>query len=381
MNSVPIKLTGLKRLLIVKPDEVGDVVLAGAFLRELRKNCPGAWISLVVNPRALNLVELCPYVDEVITYEWRVSCDWRVGSGAGVIRRRARILYMAARHLWKRRFELAVFPRSGFDYYNGGDVMRYSRAPIRVGCRRSGHDACVGTLKRRGPFTHVFDDPALIHEVEKNLGLIGFLGGRVTDDSLEVWLSNEDRAAAGRILGAAASYGSALIAVGMGARAPNRSWPKERFLELIEWLLRRGGECTVALMGGTDEESPAGFVEDSLAADLRPRLVNLTGRTTLRQAAAVLERCRIFIGNDSGLMHVAAAAKTPVVEISGWPASGSAFSDRCPHRFGPWGIRHEVVNPRQALSPCKDECSRRFPHCIAQITLSSLQEAVSKILC
>jgi len=68
-----IDLSQVNRVLVVRLDEIGDVVMTTPFLRELRRRLPDAWITLVVKPAAYNLVELCPYVHEVRTYDWRGS--------------------------------------------------------------------------------------------------------------------------------------------------------------------------------------------------------------------------------------------------------------------------------------------------------------------
>jgi ADP-heptose:LPS heptosyltransferase len=73
--------------------------------------------------------------------------------------------------------------------------------------------------------------------------------------------------------------------------------------------------------------------------------VDLVGKTTLRQAAAVLEHCTLFIGNDSGLKHLAAAAGIPVVEISGFRKGGDPNHPNSPSRFHAWGVPHRVAQP------------------------------------
>src|SRR3990172_7058464 len=90
----------LKRVLVVRLDEIGDVIMTTPFLRELRRLLPDAWITLVVKPAVHNLVERCPYVNEVLTYDWRGS------RYVQPLQRRWRALALAYRHFWHRQFDV-----------------------------------------------------------------------------------------------------------------------------------------------------------------------------------------------------------------------------------------------------------------------------------
>src|SRR5205807_10275721 len=98
--------------------------------------------------------------------------------------------------------------------------------------------------------------------------------------------------------------------------------------------------------------------------------INFLGRTTPRQAAAILMRCRLFVGNDSGLMHVAAAVKIPVVEISGFRIGGDPTHHNSPARFRPWGVPQHIVQP----GPGAGELA------IGEVSLAAVQSAVDTLL-
>ncbi|MHB1559266.1 MAG: glycosyltransferase family 9 protein, partial [Isosphaeraceae bacterium] len=101
---------------------------------------------------------------------------------------------------------------------------------------------------------------------------------------------------------------------------------------------------------------------------------------TLRQTTAILSRCRLFIGNDSGPMHLASAVGVPVVEISMFPRSGPRGHVSSPHRFGPWGVPSVIVQPSHALPPCTDGCRASTAHCITQVGVSEVFVAVMELL-
>ena len=365
-------LSQVKRVLVVRLDEIGDVVLTTPFLRELRRNLPDAWITLVVKPQVYNLMELCPYVNEVLTYDWQVS------RYLGPLQRHWRALRVATRHLWKHRFDLAILPRWDVDYYHGTFLVYLSGAPWRVGYSEN-VNAAKKHLNRRFDrlLTHVLlDNSDLKHEVERNLDIIRFLGGRVQDNRLELWLGEADEVFAEEVL---KKHGikpdDLLVGLAPGAGAAKRLWPIARFAELGSWLRNTYG-ARLLVVGGPAEE----MLGEELERILGTCVLNVVGQTTLRQTAGLLKRCRLFVGNDAGPMHMAAAVGVPIVEISCHPEAGSPWSVNSPLRFGPWGDGHMVIQPKEPAPPCTDECVADYPHCILGITVERVMQAVAKQL-
>jgi ADP-heptose:LPS heptosyltransferase len=360
-------LSQVKRVLVVRLDEIGDVVLTTPFLRELRRNLPNAWITLVVKPAVHNLVELCPYANEVLTYDWSVS-----GSLAP-LQRHWRVLRLAYCYLWSRHFDLAIVPRWDTDYYHATFVAYFSGAPWRVG-----HSANVNKHKQRlnrsfdRLLTHVLNDRTLRHEVEHNLDVIRFLGGTVQEQSLELWFGEEDEAFVEGVLKSQGVYPEdLLIAFAPGASAPRKMWPLPNFVEIGAWL-KREYRARIVVVGGRGEE-PLG---QEIQRHLGDTAINVTGYTTLRQAGALLKGCHLYVGNCTGPLHLAAAAGVPVVEISCHPAGGSLLHANSPSRFGPWGVPHRVLQPEKALAPCREMCPATQAHCIRGVTVEQVKEAI-----
>jgi ADP-heptose:LPS heptosyltransferase len=365
-------LKSARAILVLCPDEIGNVVLATPFLRELRRNAPGGWITLVVKPEVFNLVELCPYVDEVVTFDWRVS------GRAGALKRHARALRLAASRLWRRRFDLALLPRWDADHYHSTYLIYFSGASRRVGY--SEH-----VLRRKQQInagfdrmlTDAFPDTSAVHEVEQYLEVLRFLGGEAIDDRLELWLDAKDRSLVRQLL---AQHGMAredgVIALAPGASAPRKCWPVERFVELGRLLVREYDARFVAV-GGPQDTHLGQRLETELGSS---RVLNLAGRTTLRQTAAVLERCCLTVSNDSGPMHLAAAVGSPVVEIAWHPCGGSPADPDSPARFHPWGVPHVVVQPERATDGCRDSCESSEPHCILGVETGKVWAAARGLL-
>ena len=374
-NRREIDLSKIKRVLIVRLDEIGDVVLTTPFLRELRRNLPDAWITLVVKPAVYNLVELCPYVNEVLTYDWKtlLTFDWNIQEWFWQVQRHRRALGLAWNHLWPRRFDLTIIPRWDADYYNATFVAYFSGAPWRVGYSENVIDdkrrlnvGCERLL------THVLSDNTLKHEVEHNLDIIHFLGGTIKEERLELWVSPEDEAFAEQVLRLhGVRQGELLVAFGPGAREPKRMWPLGNFIELGTWL-KREYDARIMVVGGQGEE----LLGQELKWQIGDTVINVVGQATLRQIFALLKCSRLCVSNDAGPMHLAAAAGVAMIEISCHPRDGSMLHSNSPRRFGPWRVPHVVLQPETALAPCSEGCNCVRTHCIIGVDLEQVKEAV-----
>jgi heptosyltransferase-2 len=367
----PIDLTQIERILVVRLDEIGDVVLTTPFLRELRRNLPHASITLLVKRPIRNLVELCPYVTEVLTYN---------PPGPGILRS-SKALWQALRlvhsHLWRKHFDMAIAPRWDIDSYYGSMLAFLSGAKYRVS-----YSERVSKTKRRFNagldrlFTHVLDGVPFSHEVERNLDLIRFLGGTVAEDRLEIWVTGEDQLFADSFLEDHGIHpNDFLVAVAPGARYAKRVWPMANFVELGTRLKRNFH--TVLIVVGSSEDKPLG---EELRLRLGATVIDAAGRTTLRQAAALLKRCRLFIGNDAGPIHMAAAAGLPVIEISCHPLGGSPGHTNSPLRFGPWRVPHVILRPERPPARCSDGCNSDHAHCIRGVSVEQAQKAAASLI-
>jgi ADP-heptose:LPS heptosyltransferase len=367
----PSGVEAARSIVIVRSDGVGDLVLMSPFLRELRRSNPSAWITLVVDSKFLNLVELCPHVNEVLGFD--LTYSGRAVDPALVFR----ALRLSRLHLKPRRFDLALVPRWDADFYHSTYVARFSGAACRVAYSEN-----VDPYKRavnRGfdlLYTRTLDDRICKHELERNLDFLRAVGGAVANDKLELWLSDEDREAAKRaLLSRGVGREDPLICLAVGAGQPKRMWPLDRFVKLGRELQRENGARFVALGGPEDRDRGS-----RLAMELGPSAINLAGGLTLRQTTAVLETAALVIANDSGPMHLAAAAGAAVLEISCHASSGDPNHRNSPARFHPWSKEYAVVQPARPSEPCTKGCESDEAHCILGVTVEMVQEAAKGLL-
>jgi heptosyltransferase-2 len=362
-----IQLDSIRRILVVRNDEIGDFVLTTPFLRELRRLFPGREIVLVVKPAVEPLARRCPYVDRVLSFQ---RPPFRGLSGQA--QRFWQTYRWAQRELHSARFDLALVPRWDVDAY-GASFLAYSS-----GARwRLAHSERVNPVKAQlndgfdSLFTHVVDDRRLRHEVEPPLDLLRFLGAAIADKRLELWADSSDEEQAAKLLGDL----KAPVALAPGAGQPHRCWPAERF-QAVGRFLQSSLHAPIVLLGGPSE----GALLRGIASGLDGPVLTIAGTASLPVVFAVLRRCRLFIGNDSGPMHLAAAARIPVVEVSCHSLVGDPRANHSPVRFGPWEVPNRVLQPGAPLDPCSSTCTAKAPHCITQIAAGDVVKAAEELL-
>jgi heptosyltransferase-2 len=359
-------IDGLNRILVVQPADIGDIIQSVPFLRELRRARPEAWIGLVVQPSMVNPIELCPYVDEVIPWHWKTFKGWG-NAFHGHILWWIQATVLAARRLWKHRLDAAISLRWNNDAPQAAalTLMFVSGAPQRVGYVDIPYDRLpfrlidINRLITRGP-VRIY----LQHEVEIQLDLLSHLGAEPAETRLEFWTSREDEEFADRVLQDAGLAGhQLLIGFAPGAAWSFKLWPADRFIALGRWL-QETHQAAILVFAAKNEGRLAHRVAAGLAAG---KTLNLAGRTTIRQMAALLSRCRLFVGNDSGPAHVAAASGVPVAVFFG----GGEFA-----RFRPRGFDHEPMRLGFPCSPCPRSCLLNDPRCIRGISLDRAKETI-----
>lgn len=276
-------------ILIVGPTRIGDAVLASGLVKKLADEAPGARFTIAVGPAAAPLFREVPGLDELIVMEKRK------GSGHWF-------------SLWNK--------------------VRERKWGLVIDMRGS---ALSGFLKRDRRAVHKRSSEPT-HKVIEAARLL-----TLEDDPPSPYLftSPEIEAYADELVG----EGGPILAIGPAANWLGKTWPIERFGRLAIELLDDEGPMAggrLMILGGPED---ARYVEPLARTMPKDRLIDLTGQVDLLTAYACLKRARLFVGNDSGLMHLAAAAGTPTVGLFG------PSDDRL---YAPWGEQTRVVRgPRE----------------------------------
>ena len=289
---IPPEPRDVRRILIRANNWIGDVVMISPAVRAIRRRFPEARLAIVAKRWVLDALRGAPQYDDLIEYD-----------PSGAHRGAAGRLRLARELRAGGRFDLAVLFQKAFD---AAVVARLAGARLRVG---------YATDHRGFLLTHPLPPPpATLHHAEAFLGLARAVGAVIDDPRPFFVIGEEERAAAAAHL-ARAGLGSApaLVAIHPGASKQPRAWHAERFAALAAAVRARTGAGFVVL-AGPDEEA--------LARAVAARLPETAWTMTppgggLRLSAALLERCRLFVGNDSGPMHLAAALGVPTIGIFG----------------------------------------------------------------
>ena len=339
------------RVLVIRPDHLGDVLLAGPALAQLREARPNDEIRLLVGPwsreiaRGLhgpNAVEIFPFPSFARSIDRRIP-----GSGYVDMLRLARLI---RRGRWDAAFVLRD------DDYVSAWAAALAGVPLRIGhSEPSVTPFLTHALPAKSRPAHVTAAGiALARAAAYGLDALA-AGDEHTDITgadpihhpLDFRLDEAAGQAAERLLGQLA--GSQPIAIHPGAGADIKRWSAPRWATVVRSLCAPGE--AVILTGSAVEQSLSAAIARILAEDGQHptdgghAVLDLAGKTSIGTLAAVYARCRLVLGPDSGPLHLASAVGTPSVHIFG-PAD--------PARFGPWGDpeRHRVVMSDLPCAPC-----------------------------
>ena len=344
-ENLPEKLERLNlwdRILIIRLDGIGDMVLSTPFFRELRRKCPASRISLITSKESYNLFECCPYLDEVIPIDWKGE----LMNSSELVNQLENAQKIMERTFQGVAFDVAIVPRYDTDYYGASYLALFSGAPYRVAFSENINE----DKKRKNKdydliFSHIVSTAGVFHEVERTLQILHAIGLEISDDSLELWADENDyRIINGLLKFNYTSTTKKVIAIGLSAGIEGRIWPYDRYLSLIKEMISiYQDNCVFVLLGGDNELCQAKCIEDELGENV---IINLCGKVSLRQVFVTLKYAKLFIGHDTGLMHIASAAKCAVVEICATPPNAPKNHPSSILRFGPWQTKCEILRPK-----------------------------------
>ena len=307
-----------ERILVIKLDHLGDVLLATPVFSNLRRAYPNAELHALTGAWSRVVLERHPDVNRVVEYDSPDFC--RTGQPTSL--RETLKLY---RQLRCQKYDLMVDLRSDWRivWFAFGRLTpkRLSRAALQV-------ENKLGFAQFSGP-----------HETTRNLNVLGQADIPTPVRTAIFSVTAEDQKWASDLL---ATYQverqHPLIAIHPGSPIALKRWLPERYAELADWLIAQ--KRAQILFVGVEDEIP---IITEIQARMRGASINIAGKTTLTQLASILQACNVFIGNDSGPMHLAAAVGTQTIGLYG-PGD--------PTRFGPAGERCQTI---RRASGCMSE--------------------------
>ncbi len=356
-----IRFPSVYRILLIRPDHLGDLLFTTPALRFLREAFPQARITYLVAPWSKAVVENNTHIDEI------TLCSF-----PGFTRQKKRsllepyaILFRHAKQLRQQGFDLAIVLR--FDHWWGALLAYLAGIPRRVG---------YDIAEVRPFLTDIVPHSPHRHEVEQNLALVKQVTGnelQVTRTALEFSLSAADEAfAEGYLARHGVGDDDLLVCIHPGAGAPVKLWRNEGWAQVADTLAQR---CQVkVILTGSAEELP---LCKAIAAQMTAKPIVAAGETSLGGLAAVMARCQLVLGVDSGPLHLAVAMGTPTAHLFG-PVDS--------HTFGPWGdpAHHIVVTSDMDCIPCNrldyDPAELHQHHCVRNITIEQVLKAAERLI-
>ena len=359
-----------KNILVLRPDMIGDLTCSVPFLRQLRQGFPDCHITLVTSPLAYNMMEICPYVDEVLTYDKKAESHFFMTN-----LRRSR--EFAKEHLVGRKWEIAIV----LSYANPDTYPEAWMALMSGAKRRIAYSEKVDALKHATYlgaydlyFTDLLDNQEVSHEVESVMFLAKYLGLDATDTALELWATEDDEEKVAQLLQAEqVDEAKPKIVMCLSTSNDTKDWPLENYVAVARRLLaEQQVELLLLGAGAKDQACAERFMSEV------PQAHNLIGRTTLRQTVALLRKADFYLGGDTGPLHMAAACglKGVAVYKTAHDLDKMHMKGNPAKWFAPWHSKIEVIRPERHLPGCEPDCYTAS-HCIAQVTAEEVYQALA----
>jgi lipopolysaccharide heptosyltransferase I len=322
-----------RRVCLIKPSSLGDVVHALPVLSALRDRWPEAHLAWVVNRGLRSLLDGHPLLDEVIPFDRS-----RVGLTPSGLVSLGRFL----RQLHHRRFDLVIDLQG---LLRSGIMTASTGAPVRVGLENAREGS-------RYFYTHRIDSPGPeTHAVDRLLNVARAFGANGTEPRFEVATGTEDRDWAAM---ATRCLPRPIVAINVGARWLTKRWPPSQFAIVARRAVVERGASLVLV--GAPEDRP---LVDELKSGLEPvQALDLCGRTTLPQLTALASEVDVFLSNDTGPLHLAAATGVKTVGV---------YTCTSPARTGPYGPNAISVRSCVWCAPSYVKTCPRL-ECMAELT-------------
>jgi heptosyltransferase-2 len=335
---------GINNILIRGTNWIGDAILTLPAMASIRATYPHAHIAVLVKPWVADIYKLFSAVDEVIIYEDKYDTP------AGVFR--------LASMLKNRNFDAAILLQNAIE---AAIIAFMARIPLRAGYDSDARGLLLThSVKRTKEIRKV-------HQIEYYLEMVKALGCVSVDR--EMWLETKINLHDARniVKKYMPETNKAIIGIAPGATyGPAKRWLPDRFAAVADKLSESFPMQGILLGSKADWETA-----EEVRKASRTKLINLAGKTNLLEAIHLISRCRLFLSNDSGLMHIAGALNIPTVAI---------FGSTNPITTSPAGNSFTIVRKDVSCSPCmKETCPTDF-RCMKLISVENVFAAAQNIL-
>ena len=362
----------VRRVLVIRLDNLGDVLVTTPAIHAIRESLPGAQITLLASPVGAQVGRLDPDIDEVIVYEAPWMDPWHT-----LPQDSAREQRMIQR-LRRGHYDGAIIFTSYHQSSLPAAYLAYlADIPLRVAASIDGPGSLL-TTRHKHP-------DRMMHEVERGLDLVSAIGMRASESDLVMRVPESARDEARAVCAPLAtpppptplldaergSQRHPLVVVHPGCSMPARTYPWELYARVVELLVEQVG-ARVALTGAANERELVARVAGSIRPDLRASVTPLAGELSFPGLCALIEMARLTITNNTGPMHIAAAVKTPVVALF-------ALTNP-PEQWGPWRVAYRQLYHDVSCRICYSRICPYGHECLRLVTPEQVTEAARELL-
>ena len=335
---------GIDKILIRGTNWIGDAILTLPAVAAIRATYPQAHIAVLVKPWVADIYGLFSAVDEVIIYENKFDTP------AGVFR--------LARMLKGKKFDAAILLQNAIE---AAIIVLAAGIPLRAGYDS---DARGLLLTHR---VHCTEEIRKVHQIDYYLEMVKALGCVPVDREMHLESKINPLDVQDILRKFIPETKKIVIGIAPGATyGPAKRWFPDRFAAVADKLNEHFSSQGIILGGKADWE-----VAQEVQKLARTKLINLAGKTTLREAIYLIFQCRLFISNDSGLMHIAGALNIPTIAL---------FGSTNPVTTAPAGNQSVIVRREVSCSPClKETCPTDF-RCMRLISVKDVFKAAQNLL-
>ena len=336
-----------KKILIVRTDRLGDVILSTPVIENLRKNFPKSYIAFMCRPYTKDALEGNPYLDEVLVYD---KYDQHKNLGGTI---------EFVKMLRKKKFDWAIILHPTNRVHL---VTFLATIPVRIGWNKD----MSFLLTKKIPHTK---QQGKKHEMEYTLDILRELDIPVVSKDLYFPIQPQAEQKVDEILN---NYGiekeERFVVIHPSASCPSKRWPDKSFSELVSMIKDHLKLNVIVIAAPTEKQHGQKIIEENDVIDIR-------GKLPIAQIAVLLNKTTLFISNDSGPVHIAAAFKTPVISIFGRKDPGLA-----PLRWRPLGENSYFFHKDAGCQKClAHDCDKGFL-CLREIKPEEVFELAKKIL-
>jgi heptosyltransferase-2 len=343
-NIKKLSREGIDKILIRGTNWIGDAILTLPAVAAIRATYPQAHIAVLVKPWVADIYGLFSAIDEVIIYENKFDTP------TGVFR--------LARMLKGKKFDAAILLQNAIE---AAIIVLAAGIPLRAGYDS---DARGILLTHR---VHRTEEIRKVHQIDYYLEMVKALGCVSVDREMHLESKINPLDAQDILRKFIPETKKTIIGIAPGATyGPAKRWFPDRFAAVADKLNEYFSSQGILLGGKADCE-----VAQEVQKLARTKLINLAGKTTLREAIYLISQCRLFISNDSGLMHIAGALNIPTIAI---------FGSTNPATTAPVGNKSVVVRKEVSCSPClKEKCPTDF-RCMRLISVEDVFKAAQNLM-